>query len=47
MGNGRLRHDPLGRLPAMPVILEARDLVKTYPLGEGEVTALRAATQTK
>lgn len=24
----------------MPVILEARDLVKRYPLGEGEVTAL-------
>ena len=25
----------------MPVILEARDLVKRYPLGEGEVSALR------
>ena len=28
----------------MPVILEARDLVKRYPLGEGEVTALRGIT---
>ena len=28
----------------MPVILEARDLVKNYPLGEGEVTALRGVS---
>src|SRR5918999_632457 len=28
----------------MPVILEARDLVKHYPLGEGEVTALRGVS---
>ena len=28
----------------MPVILEARDLVKRYPLGEGEVTALRGVS---
>ena len=28
----------------MPVILEARDLVKSYPLGEGEVTALRGVS---
>ena len=28
----------------MPVILEARDLVKRYPLGEGEVTALGGVT---
>ncbi len=28
----------------MPVILEARDLVKTYPLGEGSVEALRGVS---
>ena len=28
----------------MPVILEARDLVKDYPLGEGSVTALRGVS---
>ncbi len=28
----------------MPVILEARDLVKRYPLGEGEVEALRGVS---
>jgi putative ABC transport system ATP-binding protein len=28
----------------MPVILEAKDLVKRYPLGEGEVTALRGVS---
>ena len=28
----------------MSVILEAHDLVKTYPLGEGEVTALRGVS---
>ncbi len=28
----------------MPVILEARDLVKRYPLGEGEVDALRGVS---
>ncbi len=28
----------------MPVILEARDLVKRYPLGEGDVTALRGVS---
>jgi putative ABC transport system ATP-binding protein len=32
------------RLPAMPVILEARDLVKRYPLGEGSVEALRGVS---
>lgn len=32
------------RLAPMPVILEARDLVKRYPLGEGEVTALRGVS---
>ncbi|MCC6618162.1 MAG: ABC transporter ATP-binding protein [Chloroflexi bacterium] len=30
----------------MPVILEARDLVKRYPLGEGEVTALAGVSLT-
>jgi putative ABC transport system ATP-binding protein len=32
------------RLRAMPVILEARDLVKHYPLGESSVEALRGVS---
>ena len=42
--NRRPRPRPLSRLSAVPVILEARDLVKHYPLGEGEVTALRGVS---
>ncbi len=34
----------IGRLRRMPVILEARDLVKRYPLAEGHVEALRGVS---
>ena len=37
---------PATRLPSMPVILEARDLVKTYPLGPQVVEALRGVSLT-
>jgi putative ABC transport system ATP-binding protein len=40
VGAGRWGAGRAGRLPRMPVILEAHDLVKRYPLGEGEVEAL-------
>jgi putative ABC transport system ATP-binding protein len=35
---------PASTLPSMPVILEARDLVKTYPLGSQVVEALRGVS---
>ena len=34
------------RLPAMPPILEARDLAKSYPLGETTVDALQGVSLT-
>ena len=36
--------EPVGTVPPMPAILEARDLTKTYPLGPGVVEALRGVS---
>ena len=38
------RPEPAGTLPPMPVILEAHDLTKAYPLGQTIVEALRGVS---